>query len=252
MLEEGGLRATTAWLLSGGEDIRDLATQIPSAAEHEPARFELLTRLAAQYPGDAGVAVALMLNHVTLRAGESLWLAAGNIHAYLRGLGVELMGPSDNVLRGGLTPKHVDVPELLEVLDVAVGPVPYLAPEWEDDASQLYRPASVPSGRDVPFELRRITGSVAVLVSSPAILLVLDGRFDLEADGQRHSAHRGDALFVRTPCEIRFSGTGWPSSPRRDEPAWLDAGMVVEGKQSTGRVNRPRFSAAPMWVAALG
>ena len=72
---------------------------------------------------------SLLINRVTLRAGEVLYLPAGNIHAYLRGFGVELMAASDNVLRGGLTPKHIDVPELLSVLDFTPLPVPYLEPE---------------------------------------------------------------------------------------------------------------------------
>ena len=73
--------------------------------------------LAERYPGDAGVLAALLLNRVMLAPGEALYLPAGNLHAYLSGAGVELMANSDNVLRGGLTPKHVDVPELLRVLD---------------------------------------------------------------------------------------------------------------------------------------
>ena len=60
--------------------------------------------------------VALLLNHVRLAPGEAIWMPAGNLHAYLRGAGVEIMAASDNVLRGGLTPKRVDVDELLRVL----------------------------------------------------------------------------------------------------------------------------------------
>ncbi len=67
-----------------------------------------------EFPGDIGVVLSLLLNHVELRPGEAIYLGAGNVHAYLRGLGVEIMANSDNVLRCGLTPKHVDVPELLE------------------------------------------------------------------------------------------------------------------------------------------
>ncbi|MEO0023924.1 MAG: hypothetical protein RL196_365 [Actinomycetota bacterium] len=80
-------------------------------------RSPLAARLEALYPSDPGVIVAMLMNHVTLRAGEALYLPAGNIHAYLCGLGVEIMAASDNVLRGGLTPKHVDVGELLTVVD---------------------------------------------------------------------------------------------------------------------------------------
>ena len=77
--------------------------------------------------------VALLLNHVRLAPGEAIWMPAGNLHAYLRGTGVEIMAASDNVLRGGLTPKHVDVDELLrvlrfEVLDDPVLPATEVAP----------------------------------------------------------------------------------------------------------------------------
>ncbi|HUV18496.1 MAG TPA: hypothetical protein VMW33_08460, partial [Ilumatobacteraceae bacterium] len=63
------------------------------------------------------VVVTLLLNRVTLQPGEALHLTAGNLHAYLSGAGIELMGASDNVVRGGLTEKHVDVDELLRILD---------------------------------------------------------------------------------------------------------------------------------------
>ena len=71
----------------------------------------------SDFPGDIGAVLALLLNHVRLRPGESIFLGAGNVHAYLRGFGVEILASSDNVLRCGLTPKHVDVAELLQVAD---------------------------------------------------------------------------------------------------------------------------------------
>jgi mannose-6-phosphate isomerase len=76
----------------------------------------LVLDLARHYPGDPGVLVALLLNHVRLAPGEAIWMPAGNLHAYLSGAGIEIMAASDNVLRGGLTPKWVDVEELLRVL----------------------------------------------------------------------------------------------------------------------------------------
>lgn len=80
-----------------------------------PARAVLLA--AGDFPGDVGVVLSLLLNYVRLQPGEAIFLAAGNVHAYLRGLGVEVMANSDNVLRCGLTPKHVDVEELLRITD---------------------------------------------------------------------------------------------------------------------------------------
>ncbi|MDO5097601.1 MAG: mannose-6-phosphate isomerase, class I [Corynebacterium sp.] len=76
-----------------------------------------IIELDARYPGDVGVLGALLLNYVVIEPGEAVFLHAGNLHAYCRGLGVEIMANSDNVLRGGLTSKHVDVPELVRVLD---------------------------------------------------------------------------------------------------------------------------------------
>lgn len=73
--------------------------------------------LHEQYPGDVGVLGALLLNHLHLSPGEAIYLDAGHLHAYISGLGVEIMANSDNVLRGGLTSKYVDVPELVKVLD---------------------------------------------------------------------------------------------------------------------------------------
>jgi mannose-6-phosphate isomerase len=76
------------------------------------------TRLAAEdFPDDIGIVLTLLLNHVRLAAGEAIYLGAGNVHAYLRGTGVEIMANSDNVLRCGLTPKHVDIAELLKITD---------------------------------------------------------------------------------------------------------------------------------------
>jgi mannose-6-phosphate isomerase len=77
-------------------------------------------RLAAEdFPGDIGVVLSLLLNYVRLEPGEAIYLGAGNLHAYLHGNGVEIMASSDNVLRCGLTPKHIDVAELLRVTDFA-------------------------------------------------------------------------------------------------------------------------------------
>lgn len=87
-----------------------------------------IRELHAMYPDDPSVAVTLLLNLVTLAPGETIRLDAGNLHAYLHGAGVELMGASDNVVRGGLTVKEVDVDELLRVLDPAPLAHPVLPP----------------------------------------------------------------------------------------------------------------------------
>lgn len=203
-----GLRHAFEWLMSGAPEMPELIDALVGAAAHEPERFELVLRLNEQYPGDPGIAVALLLNHTTLRGGECLWLPAGNIHAYLRGLGVELMGPSDNVLRGGLTPKHVDVPELLSVLDFTDGPAPYLAPGHPSEHVAVYRPATVPSGAGVPFDLKLIDGDASIRTGSPAIGVVLDGAFVLRRGGDEHRVARGESVLVPEAGELSITGTG--------------------------------------------
>jgi mannose-6-phosphate isomerase len=88
------------------------------------AECEAVVRIHKHFPDDIGCVVALFLNHVVLAPGEAIFLAAGNLHAYVHGVGVEVMATSDNVVRGGLTPKHIDVPELLRVVDTTPLPDP--------------------------------------------------------------------------------------------------------------------------------
>ena len=76
-----------------------------------------VVEMARAFPHDPGIAAALLLNPVTLRRGEALFVPAGSVHAYISGLGVEIMASSDNVLRAGLTTKHVDVPAMLACVD---------------------------------------------------------------------------------------------------------------------------------------
>src|SRR6202044_1030781 len=123
-----GLRALfTTWITAPQPDIDVLVSAVldgainyvSSGATQFAAEARTVLELGERYPGDAGVLASLLLNRISLAAGEALFLPAGNLHTCLRGFAVEVMANSDNVLRGGLTPKHVDVPELLRVLDFA-------------------------------------------------------------------------------------------------------------------------------------
>lgn len=120
-VRDNGIAATVEALYRGRVDP---GATIVACSRSDRPEATLVTRLAARYPGDPSVVVTLLLNRVMLRPGEALHLTAGNLHAYLSGAGVELMGASDNVVRGGLTVKHVDVDELLRILD----PTPLLQP----------------------------------------------------------------------------------------------------------------------------
>ena len=164
---------------------------------------ETMRTLSAAYPGDAGVAAALLLNRVTLKRGEALYLPAGNIHAYLSGLGIEVMTASDNVLRGGLTTKHVDVPELLKVLDFRPGPVPYIRPELESAHCDVFRPGVA------DFVLAHVTGGARYVLSGPGIAICTAGRFTIDGGATSATIARGESVYV-TPDEaaLTFTGTG--------------------------------------------
>ena len=153
--------------------------------------------LAEAYPGDAGVLAALLLNRITLEPGQGLFLAAGNLHAYLSGMGVEIMANSDNVLRGGLTPKHVDVPELLRVLDFEPLQLPIVAPDRVGEHSFRYRtPATEFALRR--FELEAGAEPMPIPRTGPGIVLCTAGTVRL--------------LQGRDELLITPGGAGWISA----------------------------------------
>jgi mannose-6-phosphate isomerase len=188
---DGGLRGTVEWLLTAGDGVPELVAQVTrlaDAAEGWDLEFSTVRTLAAAYPDDPGIVMSLLLNRVRLRAGEALYLPAGNIHAYLEGLGVELMSASDNVLRGGLTPKHIDVPELLSVLDFRTMPVPWLRPSSPGSHVGLFQAPD--------FALARIDGDAHWPIDGPAIVICTAGAFTVNGT----PSVRGQSFYV-TPDE---------------------------------------------------
>ena len=172
-----------------------IAAGLTSIGDVDPS-IALLPRLAEDYPGDPGILVSLLCNFVVLSPGQALYLPAGNLHAYCSGAGVELMNASDNVLRGGLTSKRVDVDELLHVLDtrpLAVVPVEptTVLPGW------------VAYATDAPtFELSRIDETVDA-GAGPAIYLCTQGSATLApVRGQDRDIARGQAYFVPADSSV--------------------------------------------------
>lgn len=166
----------------------------------------LAEELATAYPGDVGVVVALLLNQLTLAPGEAIFMPAGNLHAYLSGVGIELMAASDNVLRGGLTPKHVDVPELLRVL------------RFEPLTEPVLRPVPVAPGVvtwPVPvsdFTLHRVQltddAAVELPLAGPRVVLCLSGELHV-ADGVSEITLRsGEAGFGPPVGLLGLRGAG--------------------------------------------
>lgn len=181
--EEAGLRAVFTTFISLPEDPRTslIAAIVPAAqrvaknaAAGESATLaEMFLRVHDKYPNDVGVLAALLLNYVQMRPGEALYLAAGQLHAYLAGLGVEIMANSDNVLRGGLTSKHVDVPELVKVLDFSSLEDPFAATSEQGNVVSFHLPV-----QDFIMSAHRVDAEHPMHVDTdgPAIILCTEGQ----------------------------------------------------------------------------
>jgi mannose-6-phosphate isomerase len=176
--------------------IEDVVTAARTAEGH-PQSYALAVDLASHYPGDPGVLVALLLNQVRLAPGEAIWMPAGNLHAYLSGTGVEIMAASDNVLRGGLTPKRVDIDELLrvlrfEVLDDPILPATQVAPG--------VRTWQVPVREFVLYQLELTAAGPPLRVPGEGPRIVLGTRGDVfvaeAVDGTPVEVTPGTAAYI--------------------------------------------------------
>jgi mannose-6-phosphate isomerase len=219
-----GLRMLfTTWITLPDPVLQELLPQVLDACvrhvrEHGEFALEGRTvlELGELYPGDAGVLAALLLNRLVLGPGEAVYLAAGNLHAYLRGTAVEILANSDNILRCGLTSKHVDVPELLRVLDFRHGDMPVLRGEPVAEHIAVYN-------TDAPeFELSTLDWPVghdatpaALHHHGPQVLICTEGGAVLCApDGEKVKLGRGDSAWLPArdcssgPVLVRPDGAG--------------------------------------------
>lgn len=192
----------------------ELVAQVVAAATKASTRqgdefagaYDAVRRMSADHPGDIGLVCSLLLNHLLLEPGQALFMGAGGVHAYIRGTGIELLANSDNVIRAGLTSKHIDVPELLRVMDPAV-PVPVLAGRMESRGVEVFD-TPVPE-----FRLRKMSvgdsgESVAVPADGePRIVLCVEGEAKLSHDGQVLALASGASCFLSADdTQVRVSG----------------------------------------------
>lgn len=177
---------------------------------------------ASDFPGDIGVALALLLNHVRLQPGEAIYLGAGNVHSYLRGTGVEIMANSDNVLRCGLTGKHVDVAELVKITDFS----PLVEPRCpsRDAGCGPHFAVPVPDFGLQVLDLAAHQGSCAIDGHGPYVIVCVAGQAQVAARGVAVDLAPGRAAFVsarQEPFTVRGTGqvfaatVGGPGEPVR-------------------------------------
>ncbi|MGE0783664.1 mannose-6-phosphate isomerase, class I [Mycolicibacterium sp.] len=204
-----GLRALfTTWITCPQPDLDVLVPAVIDGAinyvrsgQTEFAReAKTLLELGERYPGDAGVLASILLNRLSLQPGQAIYLPAGNLHAYLEGVGVEVMANSDNVLRGGLTPKHVDVPELLRVLDFTPAVDIVVDPESLRGGAELVYPTPAPefavSVLDVEGEHLGHEIDAPTRHDGPQILLCTQGAATVYAKSDSVTLQRGAAAWV--------------------------------------------------------
>jgi mannose-6-phosphate isomerase len=206
--QENGLQKVFTDISHRRGNLDGFTAELTTMADFE-ARFAVAERLNLLYPGDPGVVLSLLMNHVFLEPGQALFLPAGNIHAYLHGLGVEVMAASDNVLRGGLTPKHVDVDELERVIDFTAGHVPLVEPRevaqglvqypCNTDDFLLYK--AEPSGDRLMADLQ-LAGESVILCTAGEVAL----SNSLE---ERVVLRRGEAAYMSSDAKFfSISGSG--------------------------------------------
>jgi mannose-6-phosphate isomerase len=210
-LARGGLRAAIPQLLALSTRrreslVRAVATRAASfVTAHDPEfinTYRWAASLAETYPGDPGVVISLMCNHLKLAPGEAVFLPAGNLHAYLCGAGVEVMASSDNVLRGGLTTKHVDLAALIEVLDFTDGRVPVIHPVLGPGGLRYPTPVE-------EFDLTRcqVGADAGVLTTSgPQVLLCTEGPAVLTTADHEIVLEQGTSAFVSAGTPVTARG----------------------------------------------
>lgn len=177
--------------------VLDRLPGILARTDLEPSRLEAfrwMEKLRHIYPGDVGILAPALLNYMVLEPGQSLFVGAGDLHAYLSGEALELMANSDNVIRGGLTAKHVDVPELVSVLSFDSGsPLPFVAKPGMPGEEDF--PVLVP---DFRLSVLRPAGQVLERrAEGPELLLCAEGKATLRNQGGSLELGRGQAAFIR-------------------------------------------------------
>lgn len=156
--------------------------------------YALILDLAEQYPNDVGLFAPLLLNVITLKPGEAMFLCARTPHAYIKGTGLEIMANSDNVLRAGLTPKHMDVEELVKCTDFVPKPINTLLTQAEINGCEHHFPVPV---QDFQFSVFQAPKEQRVKMSSAEILMPIDADVALLAQsGETLVLGKGQSAFI--------------------------------------------------------
>ncbi|EOI3550634.1 mannose-6-phosphate isomerase [Cronobacter turicensis] len=203
------LRDLFAGLLNmqGEEKSRALAVLKATVASQQGEPWDTIRFIAQFYPDDSGLFSPLLLNVVKLNPGEAMFLFAETPHAYLQGVALEVMANSDNVLRAGLTPKYIDIPELVANVKFVAKPAAQLLTQPEKDGAALEFPIPV---EDFAFSLHDLQSQPQRLAQeSAAILFCVEGEAVLSKGDERLPLKPGESAFVAAnESPVNVSGVG--------------------------------------------
>ncbi|EOE6915564.1 mannose-6-phosphate isomerase [Cronobacter turicensis] len=203
------LRELFAGLLNmqGEEKSRALAVLKATVASQQGEPWDTIRFIAQFYPDDSGLFSPLLLNVVKLNPGEAMFLFAETPHAYLQGVALEVMANSDNVLRAGLTPKYIDIPELVANVKFVAKPAAQLLTQPEKDGAALEFPIPV---EDFAFSLHDLQSQPQRLAQkSAAILFCVEGEAVLSKGDERLTLKPGESAFVAAnESPVNASGVG--------------------------------------------
>ncbi|UVC31040.1 mannose-6-phosphate isomerase [Pantoea sp. SOD02] len=207
--DEANLAKLFATLLSLQDEAKSRAIGVLKSAlnarEGEP--WQTIKSIATDYPDDSGLFSPLLLNVITLQPGEAMFLFAETPHAYLKGVALEVMANSDNVLRAGLTPKFIDIPELLANLKFQAKPAATLLTQPQHDGETLNFPIPV---EDFAFAIHGLSAAPQALAqNSAALLFCIEGQAVIEKSGQQLVLKPGESCFVAAnESPVNVAGTG--------------------------------------------
>jgi len=168
----------------------------------------LVVGLLEKYPGDTGALVALLLNQIELESGEAIYLPAGNVHAYLSGFGLEVMAASDNVIRGGLTSKHIDKAELRQIADFSELAKPLVSTKKLAEGLVEY-PVAASEFRVYRAQITGTNMLADIDLPAAAVIVCVSGEIAVGTSlEEREVLKRGEVVFVSEAKKFSLSGSG--------------------------------------------
>jgi mannose-6-phosphate isomerase len=198
-----GIVRRIEWLLTAGVDPTEVHQVVAACRALAQLGMDIkrayvtVAEVAEHHPDDVGVVISLMLNRMTLQPGEAAYLETGVMHAHLSGLCLEVMATSDNVLRAGLTSKHVDARGLVACLDTGMARVARVTPDYVDSDTEVFSPADVEFALAVTQISHAALEGVDLVPAAASLVICTGGEVVVSTDaGEKLTLSRGESVYL--------------------------------------------------------